>query len=164
VDAYFNHDTFNENQLTSRVGSGGVAIYADTRANAFLENVLADDTTGVSHGLTLLAFGGVAPVGNMSSMGHNLSSDSSLSTLVNYNPFNGDIANGVQGLSPLNFHGGYTPTYDLLAGGQAILDGDWLGPIADQNSPGGANSNRPVGAPSDVGSVQFESPIVIMYG
>jgi len=129
--------------------------------------VLADDTTGVAHGFALLAFGGVTPAGTMSSMGHNISSDSSLSTLLNFNTFNGDIANGVQTLTSLNFHGGWTPTFNLLSNspttGQAFQDGDWLGPIADQNTPGGGlsptggNTNRPVGAPSDVGAVQWET-------
>jgi predicted outer membrane repeat protein len=149
VDAYFNHDTFNDNQLTSRVGSGGVAIYADTRANAYLENVLADDTHGLAHGLALLAFGGVSPAGVISSMGHNLSSDNSLSTVVNFNILNGDIANGIQGLTALDFHGGCTPTYNLVAGGQAIGAGDLLGPITDQNFV-----SRPIGSASDIGAVQ----------
>jgi len=147
-DAFFNHVTFNDNQVGSRVSGGGAAIFADQRSNAFLENVLLDDTNNVAHA-SLLGTSTGMNAGVISSMGHNLSSDNSLLSVVNFNSFNGDIANGVQGLTPLAYHGGFTPTYNLLAGGQAIGDGDEVGPILDQN-----NVNRPVGSPSDVGSVQ----------
>jgi len=131
----------------SRVSGSGAAIYADQRSNAFLENVLLDDTDNVAHAFLLGTSTGTN-AGVISSMGHNLSSDNSLLTVVNFNTINGDAANVTQALFPLAFNGGYTPTYDLN-GGPAIMGGDEVGPIRDQN-----NVNRPVGAPSDVGAVQ----------
>jgi hypothetical protein len=145
VDAYFNHVTFNDNHLSSPAGNGA-AIYSDLNAQVFIENVLADDTNSVANG-NLLGFGAG---GTITSMGHNLSSDASLATVDNYNPNNGDISTGLQGLKPLAFNGGATPTYNLLPGGQAINGGDAVGPVVDQNG-----ALRPLfGLPSDIGSVQ----------
>jgi hypothetical protein len=145
VDGYFNHVTFNDNHLNTTIGSGA-AIYADALASAFIENLLADDTNSVAGGSLL----GFAPTGSITSMGHNLSSDASLATVFNYSPVNGDISGGFQGLTPLGFHGGATPTYNLLAGGQAINGGDAIGPVLDQNGV-----VRPLfGLPSDIGAVQ----------
>ena len=158
------HLTFNDNVAFGgtgpTAGHAGSDIYADVGSAVTFEDTLFDDTNNLAN--PLLNPGSselldTAFAGGLLSAGYNLVHDGSWVNVKNWNPLNGDIANGHQDLGPLQFNQvvppgpTFTETYALVmgAGEQAIGGGDDVGPQLDQNG-----RLRPIGLPSDIGSVQ----------
>jgi predicted outer membrane repeat protein len=158
------HLTFNDNVAFGgtgpTAGHAGSDIFADLGSAVTFEDTLFDDTNNLAN--PLLNPGSselldTAFAGGLLSAGYNLVHDGSWVNVTNWNPLNGDIANGHQDLGPLQFNQvvppgpTFTETYALVmgAGEQAIGGGDDVGPQLDQNG-----RLRPIGLPSDIGSVQ----------
>jgi hypothetical protein len=158
------HVTFNDNVAFGgsgpTAGKAGSDIYADLGAAVTFEDTLFDDTNNLANpslnpGSSELL--DTAFAGGLLSAGYNLVHDGSWVNVTNWNPANGDIGNGHQDLGPLQFNQAvppgptFTETYALVAGAgeQAIGGGNDLGPAIDQNG-----RLRPIGLPSDIGSVQ----------
>jgi predicted outer membrane repeat protein len=158
------HLTFNDNVAFGgtgvSAGHAGSDIFADVGSAVTFEDTLFDDTNNFAN--PLLNPGSselldTAFSGGLLSAGYNLVHDGSWVNVTNWNPLNGDIANGHQDLGPLQFNQAvppgptFTETYRLVtgAGEQAVGGGDDVGPQLDQNG-----RLRPVGLPSDIGSTQ----------
>jgi hypothetical protein len=168
INAHLNHNTFADNFLTSQFGASGRDLYGSNRAKVYIENNLFADTTSPPSAAPFLtpAQLAVSQIGSgdlgtggelldIISMGHNLTTDNSLSKVVNYSIANGDISNGTQLLEPKALNGGLTPDYALVPGGQAIGNGDDVGPPIDQD---GHPRPVPPSGHSSIGSTDNLTP------
>jgi predicted outer membrane repeat protein len=136
--------TMSGNSSPVRVGGGGGGIYTDAPGFSTLRNTIIANSTS----------GGNCAGDAVTSLGHNLSSDSTCDFGAT-----GDMNNTNPNLGPLADNGGPTRTHALLYGSPAIDGGDPLEyPPTDQRGV-----SRPLGLAPDIGAYEYEFSPVMPY-
>lgn len=130
--------------LTNVTLTGNSASGVDTGANIFNENSLSLENSIVAN--PLLTSSCANDGGTISSLGHNLDSGTSCGLTAG-----SDITNANPNLGPLQDNGGLTWTHALLAGSQAIDNGNnGSCPPTDQRGV-----SRPQGTACDIGAYEY---------
>lgn len=163
--ATYTNTTFSGNQASQEGGAlyqeeGDVHLrhvtVADNNAPAGSALSVISGALDLSNTLIAAGTGSRACQGAVTSLGHNLGTDSSCKLTKST-----DLVRANPKLAPLADNGGPTQTRELQAGSAAVNKGDCVGGAITADQRG---ITRPVGAACDIGAFEFTGPIVYDYG